>query len=140
MNKIHRLHTKGQSLIEFALILPLFLFVTMGIFDLGRTIYYYSTIYNAAREGARYGAVNYCDSDGIKEKSSFATAGLTDGIEVADPVIDFDAEGIPEYVVTTVQYRFQAVTPMIGVLLGGDGSITLTSQSMKHIEQITDCH
>jgi Flp pilus assembly protein TadG len=44
---------KGQSLVEFALILPLMVLIVVGIFDLGRAFFAYIAISNAAREGAR---------------------------------------------------------------------------------------
>ncbi len=44
---------KGQSIIEFALILPLFILFIIGIFELGRAFFSYIAITNAAREGAR---------------------------------------------------------------------------------------
>jgi Flp pilus assembly protein TadG len=43
----------GQSLVEFALILPLFVLLIVGVFDLGRAFFAYIAISNAAREGAR---------------------------------------------------------------------------------------
>lgn len=45
----------GQSLVEFALVLPVFLWLTIGIVDLGRGIATYSVISNAAHEGSRAG-------------------------------------------------------------------------------------
>jgi hypothetical protein len=57
---------QGQSMIEFALILPLMVLVIAGIFDLGRAFYSSITITNSAREGARYGTLNPKDSAGIK--------------------------------------------------------------------------
>jgi Flp pilus assembly protein TadG len=44
---------QGQSMIEFALILPLMVLVIVGIFELGRAFFAYIAISNAAREGAR---------------------------------------------------------------------------------------
>jgi hypothetical protein len=44
---------QGQSLVEFALILPLMVLIVIGIFDLGRAFFAYIAISNAAREGAR---------------------------------------------------------------------------------------
>jgi hypothetical protein len=44
---------KGQSMVEFALILPLFVLFIIGIFELGRAFFAYIAITNAAREGAR---------------------------------------------------------------------------------------
>ncbi len=47
---------RGQSLVEFALMLPLLLLIVVGALDLGQTYRGYVAITNAAREGARYGA------------------------------------------------------------------------------------
>ena len=51
-------HRHGQSMVEFALILPLMILIIAGIFDLGRAFFASITITNAAREGARYGTLN----------------------------------------------------------------------------------
>lgn len=48
---------RGQSLVEFALALPLFLLIVFGAVDVGRYVYGHSTLSQAAREGARVGAV-----------------------------------------------------------------------------------
>lgn len=47
----------GQSLVEFALVLPVFLFMLFGLIDVGRFVYLNSTLSQAAREGARLGSV-----------------------------------------------------------------------------------
>ncbi len=47
-------HFKAQSLVEFALILPIALFLMLGFLDLGRAIFNYATISNMVREGARF--------------------------------------------------------------------------------------
>jgi Flp pilus assembly protein TadG len=49
---------RGQDLVELALILPVFALLTMGVVDLGRIFYTYEALANAAREGARYCALN----------------------------------------------------------------------------------
>jgi Flp pilus assembly protein TadG len=43
---------KGQSLVEFALLLPLLLGIVFIIVDFGRVIYYYTTIYNACQRSS----------------------------------------------------------------------------------------
>lgn len=48
----------GQSLVEFALIIPLVLLLVAGFLDLGRAIFYYSSISNMVREGARYAIID----------------------------------------------------------------------------------
>ncbi|GAB4526497.1 MAG: hypothetical protein Kow0063_00810 [Anaerolineae bacterium] len=46
--------TRGQSLVEFALILPILLLLILGIIEGARIIWAYITVQNAAREAARY--------------------------------------------------------------------------------------
>jgi hypothetical protein len=48
---------RGQSLVEMALILPLFLLIVFGSIDVGLLVFGHSTLSQAAREGARVGAV-----------------------------------------------------------------------------------
>jgi hypothetical protein len=49
--------TRGQSLVEFALVLPVFLFVLFALIDIGRYVYLNSTLSQAAREAARVASV-----------------------------------------------------------------------------------
>lgn len=53
---------EGQTLVEFALILPIFLLTLIGTMDFGLGIYYYNSISYLAREGARAGVVLQNDS------------------------------------------------------------------------------
>ena len=55
--------TRGQSLVEFALVLPLFLVMLMAVVDVGRAIWAQNSLAAAAREGARY-AIVHGGSDG----------------------------------------------------------------------------
>jgi Flp pilus assembly protein TadG len=49
----HRLRdNSGQALVEFALTLPVLMFLFMGLYDLARAIYANNTIVNMSREGA----------------------------------------------------------------------------------------
>jgi Flp pilus assembly protein TadG len=52
-----RSRQRGQSLVEFSLILPLFLLGFFGLIDGARLVYLNSSLSQAAREGARTGAV-----------------------------------------------------------------------------------
>ena len=47
----------GQTLVEFALVLPVFLLLLFGLLDMGRFVYLNSTLSQAAREAARVAAV-----------------------------------------------------------------------------------
>ena len=48
---------RGQSLVEFSLVLPIFFMIVFGIFDGSRAVYMNSVLSQAAREGARVAAV-----------------------------------------------------------------------------------
>jgi hypothetical protein len=51
-------HTsRGQALVETALILPLFLILVMGVVDMGRAVWATTSLASAAREAARYAIV-----------------------------------------------------------------------------------
>ena len=57
MSDRKRRRHNGQSLVEFALVLPIFLLVLFGLIDAGRYVYMSSMLSQAAREGARVAAV-----------------------------------------------------------------------------------
>jgi Flp pilus assembly protein TadG len=65
----------GQSLVEFAVVLPVFLLILAGILDFGLGLYSQMTVINAAREGARLGIVDQKVADITARVDSMA-AGL----------------------------------------------------------------
>ena len=48
-----RARRRGQALVEFALVIPIFLLILAGILDFGVLLFSRMTVINAAREGAR---------------------------------------------------------------------------------------
>lgn len=53
-----RPRSSGQGLVEFAIVLPIIVFLFIALFDFGRAVYAVNTVANAAREGARVAAVD----------------------------------------------------------------------------------
>lgn len=51
-----RLDERGAALVEFGLVLPLFMMLVLGMFSGGMAYNHQNALSNAAREGARYGA------------------------------------------------------------------------------------
>ena len=47
----------GQALAEFALVFPIAILILLAVFDVGRAVFAYNGLTNAAREGARLAAV-----------------------------------------------------------------------------------
>ncbi|MBN1886664.1 MAG: PKD domain-containing protein [Thermoflexales bacterium] len=61
---------RGQGLVEFALVLPIILFLSLGIIDFARIIFIFNEVSNAAREAVRHGAVYPSDCAGIENKAT----------------------------------------------------------------------
>ena len=56
---------RGQSLVEFALVIPIVLLIMLGLFDQGRIVFINNSLSDGARDGARHAATdpragNYC--------------------------------------------------------------------------------
>ena len=48
---------RGNALVEFAIVLPIFLFIVWAVVDFGRAFYTANSLAAAVREGARFAAV-----------------------------------------------------------------------------------
>jgi Flp pilus assembly protein TadG len=59
---------RGQALVEFSIILPVFFLLVAGMFDFGLGIYSDLTLVNAAREGARLGVIEPGDTTAIESR------------------------------------------------------------------------
>ena len=53
MRKSGRPRRSGQSMVEFAVLAPIFFLLLLGTIDLGRAVYIYNTLSDATREGTR---------------------------------------------------------------------------------------
>jgi Flp pilus assembly protein TadG len=57
MLRLSRRNQRGASLVEFAIILPVFMVIVLGMFSGGVAYNRQIALRNAAREGARYGSI-----------------------------------------------------------------------------------
>lgn len=73
----NRRKENGQSLVEFALVLPLFMLILMGIMDFGWLFYNYIGVENSARNAARIACVEYQNTNLNKTPGSNGTTILT---------------------------------------------------------------
>jgi Flp pilus assembly protein TadG len=90
-------HTHGQSIVEFALILPLLLVVFIGIMESGRLLLIYSSVLTSSREAARYGSAagdignftpHFEDCTGMRSAAK-RLGGIT-GMQDTDITISYD--------------------------------------------------
>ncbi len=100
--------SKGQVIIEFALILPLFLFLVLGIFYSGMLFHDYSTLSNVARSAAREAAI----------------AGSNEGVAGNY----FDDNGKLKAALITNLYAPQGTTPLNVVVSNNDVTATITME------------
>lgn len=70
----------GAAMVEMALVLPIFVLVTLGIVEFGRAMMVSQIVSNAAREGARLGIVDGSTNAGV---TSFCKTFLNDAVNVA---------------------------------------------------------
>jgi Flp pilus assembly protein TadG len=133
-----RARTRGQALVEFALILPIFILLLVGLFDVGRAVFAYNTVSNAAREAARVAIVNQTESDvDAKAVQRAVSLGLTaSDVTVAYSLPSGTACTSPFEInclaSVTVNYTYTAATPIISNLIG---PITIRGTTTMPVER-----
>src|SRR5919202_88002 len=75
---MRRLEHEGQTLVEFALVLSVFMLMVVGLLDGLRVAFYYNQVQEAARAGSRWGAVEVT-RDGPSTWGDFTTTGNAPG-------------------------------------------------------------
>jgi Flp pilus assembly protein TadG len=136
----------GQSLVEFALVLPLFLLLFMVVMDLGTAVFTYNSLTNAAREGARLAIVNQDTASVIQRAENQVSVGEINAPNVTIGYYQADANtGAPDMsstcspvavgclAVVTFESTYRPLTPIIGRILFKNG-VTLTAQTVLSVE------
>lgn len=140
---------RGQTLVEFALIVPVLLVMVLGVVDFGRMIYANNVIANAAREGGRTAIVNQTAAE-IRTRAIAQATGLDiDGTSTSCPpsgasgvCVEFKNAALTAacsppnlgcVAVITVKYTFSPITPIVGRIIG---PIALTSVTKQAIESL----
>jgi hypothetical protein len=119
---------QGQSLVEFALLLPVITWVLLGAVDFGRLYFAYVAVTNASRVGVEYGMDPRSASADVRTaiKQECPALNLTDAdiTLAANPAWSAGSE-----LTVTVQSNFDAVTPLISEIWGG-GPLRLTGRTV----------
>ncbi len=122
-------------MVEFALLLPLFLLVLFLIIDFGVGINRWVIVTNSTREGARIGAVGASMTD-IADKVSITSNGLLDPADVTVRYVG-DGDGAVEggeSVVVESDYEYGLITPLSALLSLAWDSITFHSCTDMRLE------
>jgi len=137
---------QGTALLETALILPLLLLVSVGIFEFGRAFQTLQVLTNAAREGARLAVTPNSSSAAVDTRvRSYLVSGQLDNAAGATVVVDPDATvsvggsltASASLVTVTYPFQFMVLQPVASLLVSGTtlgAPITLTSSAKMRNE------
>lgn len=133
MRELWRKTTRGQSLVELAVMMPVLVLILAGILDLGRAYMTLIALRDAAAEGAAYAALHPTDTNQIVARVADSSSGL---VKVAPDMVAVECpEAAPGQPITiTVRYEYMLLTPVINALVP-DGKITMQAQEVRSIIQ-----
>lgn len=140
---------RGQTLVEFAITLPIILLVVMGLVDLGRGVFTYNTLSQSARQASRYAIVDQNETRvRTTAIANAATLGLTaSNVDVCFKTYDStqsscssSTDNCPEstreigcLAIVRVHVAYAPMTPFISTIWS---SITLASTSIAPVEYV----
>ncbi len=149
----------GQSLVEFSLVFPIIVLLILGFAEIGRAVFAFNTIANAARQGARVAAVNQladvteCDESRPIEdpyephwsiRGCAILAAKTIGINTSNVSVAYESPvgttldcdptlHVGCIATVTVTYHFTLTTPFVSSLIG---PFTMSQTSSMPIERV----
>jgi len=132
----------GQSLVEFALVAPLFFLLVFGITDFGRLFFTQETLQFALREAGRYAVTGQHMPDLVNGGNLSRVASIKAiaqqkaiGIDVSN--ISISSGGVANFagnpgdtVVVSLTTNLRLITPMIGRFFGPNQTYTFTVQTV----------
>jgi Flp pilus assembly protein TadG len=140
IERAHR-EARGQSVVEFAMVVPLFFLLLFGVIDIGRVFFVQMTLQNAVRQAGRFAVTGNHLTQGtnvlsrvqsIVKVAQEAAAGL-----VLDPPSIFingqsstnataTAGGPGTAVTISLTTHLQVITPFVARFFGSGGIYTFT--------------
>ena len=149
----------GQGLVEFALVIPIIVLLIASFVEIGRAVFAYNTVANAARQGVRVAIVNQlpdvtdCDESRPIEDpyephwsiiGCAVLAGKTLGLTAANVTVAYvtppsttlscsPALHVGCIATVTVTYHYDISTPFVGRFIG---PITMTQTSEMPVERV----
>jgi hypothetical protein len=140
---------RGATAVEFALVLPLFVLLMLGIIDFGRYFFVQHTVQFATREGTRLALVggtlpnmSRIESIITKIEESAGLANLS-GLEISVfPITGYsdpmgwenrqDAGGPGQFMRVRTRYTYQFLTPFIGDFFSNGVNIIQASSTYRN--------
>ena len=128
---VGRRSERGASLVEFALVMPLFLILVFGIMEAGWLFAQLTETRNAAREGARLAVVDFGDATAVANEtcaraqlsSGGAVVVISTNGDVSDPIGDPTAN-----VAVEINKAYESLTGFLDDIFDGtplDSTVTM---------------
>lgn len=152
MSKINRKfknffkNNKGQAIVEFALIAPIFFIFILGMLQIGLLMNYENGVLSAAREGARWGAITG-NIDGDASRADDIEAEVVDKVKKYIQMLTWNEESVVitvnfpkgssnpkggDPLEVTVSYPVDPFFPIPVGLLGGEGNLLPNTINVNH--------
>jgi Flp pilus assembly protein TadG len=148
---------RGQTLVEFAILAPVFFLLFFGIAEAGMLFHAWVTVQDAAERGARYAITgrDTCTSGGIGRGGCISSEALTAFAHIndrANATVSIRSWDFPTYTVVynnnpggpcdavevSVRYAYTPRIPLVGTALGV-GNINLTGRQRFISEPFGAC-
>ena len=126
---------RGTAVVEFAIILPAFLLILLGVIDFGKVLYYWQSSSQAAATGARAAVVDHWPGDDTGTtlqqwvRSQLKTQELYDDANVCVEFPDGDATSVGNRVEVKVQVPYSL--PLVSALAARAAMLVRGSASMR---------
>ena len=117
---------RGQAMLEAALTTLAFLFLLIGIIDVGQVLYVHQSIVERVRAAIRYGVVHDFDADAIKYMVVYnsPTSPVADGEELPSGFLGLTVDNVDvtrddatfnedRLTVSVSDYTFSLLTPLV---------------------------
>lgn len=144
---------RGQSLVEVALVLPIFILTLIAIIEFGYWAAVNSAVQTASREGARYGSTVDDPPGSTPPNYVNCTEIVNHAKDRAEPIVDLTGRVTVAYerngttvatcpsvtassiqrwdrVQVTVTYTYSALTPVMGALIGTHTVVAIDRRSI----------
>jgi Flp pilus assembly protein TadG len=137
--------SRGQGLVEFALVFPIFILLVVAAIDVGKGVFAYNSITNSAREGARFAIVNQDVASIVQRTIAQTSIAETAASDVtvtfkkstpnADPSLNANCNPVGFGCVAIVRFQstYTPMTPIIRNILFPTG-VTFVATSVEVVE------
>lgn len=125
-------YQKGQALVEFALILPLLVLLTLGAVEFSRAWEVKNVVTGAAREGVRVAAVTTPDAGAVTDRVNevLDAADLT-----AAQIVLTGPSGISPNQTVSVFVRVDFTVLVGSIIPGFSGTVPIESEAVMRFEE-----